>query len=125
MKKLDLSRLHGRFVKLIEKYQTTHDVTQQDLAKMVGIQKTHFNAILRKAPNRPLTGYYILRFIGAGIFSMDDIYDGKAKSEAELEFWEMAKVAGNHALIARIVRLQKQGINVEALLDAVDPQAKK
>lgn len=75
MKKLDLSRLHGRFVKLIEKYMGEHNLKQQDIADLAGIQRTHFNAILHKASNRPLTGYYIERFILRGIFTMEEIYD--------------------------------------------------
>ena len=67
MKRLDLSRLHGRFVKLIDKYMAENDCKQQDVADLIGVQRTHFNAIINRAPNRPLTGYYLLKLITMGV----------------------------------------------------------
>ena len=124
MKKLYLDRLHGRFVKLIEKYQAENDCKQQDIADLIGVQRTHFNAIIHRAPNRPLTGYYLLKLITMGVFTVDEIYDGKSKTKNEDDFWRMAKVAGNHALLHRIAQLEEKGIDVMGILDAVDPDKK-
>ena len=124
MKKLDLSRYHGRFVKLVKKYMKENDLNQQNVADKVLIQRSHLSAILNQAPNRPLTGYYLQRFIVAGIFKVDDIYDGKAKGHKELDFWRIARVAENHSLLVKIARLKERGIDVEAILNAVDPDTK-
>ena len=116
MRKLYLNRLHGRFVKLVNNYMRDNDCSQAEVARRVGIHTTHLSNIIRQAPNRPLTGYYVLRFISAGIFNMDDIYDGKDETQAEKDFWRNAKIVENHALISIIADLKEAGVDVEGVL---------
>ena len=64
------------------------------------------------------------RFIVAGIFKVDDIYDGKAKGQKEVDFWRIARVVENHSLLVKIARLKERGIDVEAVLNAIAPDVK-
>lgn len=121
MKRLDLSRLNFRFTKLVRAYMQDNDMSQKDIAEVVGMQRTHLNALLNQSGERPLTGYYVLKFLSKGIFGVKQIYDGKAKDEKEKDFWKTANEAENIGLLQRIARLREKGIDIDAILDAVDP----
>ena len=123
MRRLDLSRLQPVFSKLVYAYLQKNNYTQGELAEMVGIRRTHLNLLL--SGKRPLSAYYVFQFIRTGIFKMSEIYDGGADNQREVEFWEMASESENVAILRRIVKLRKKGIDVEGLLDMVDPPKKK
>jgi len=122
MKRLMLDRLHSKFTKLVKDYMQKEGVNQGELADLVGIQRTHLNMLLNG--NRPLSGYYIFMFLKNGVFAVNDIYDGKSDNQREQDFWAGATEATNLALLVRIARLRKKGIDINALLDAVDPDKK-
>lgn len=123
MKRINLNRLHPRFTKLVKKYMQNNNLSQVELAKLVQLQRTHVNALLNGG--RALTAYYLFKFIIKGVINVADIYDNKPQSEREKGFWETATEAENIALLRRIARMRKKGINVEAILDAVDPAEEK
>ena len=123
MRRLDLNRLQPVFSKLVYAYLQTNDQTQGELAEIVGIQRTHLNLLL--SGKRPLSAYYVFQFIRAGIFTMSEIYDGGADNQREVEFWETASETENIAVLRRIAKLRKRGIDVEGLLDMVDPPKNK
>lgn len=85
MKKLDLTRLYERFVSLI----ADKGLTQYELADRVDMNQPNINALLNK--KRPLSAYYLFKFIRRRIISVDDIYDGNAESDREKEFWAIAR----------------------------------
>ena len=85
MKRLDLTRLYERFVSLI----ADKGLTQYELADKAGMNQPNINALLNK--KRPLSAYYLFKFIRRRIISVDDIYDGNAESDREKEFWAIAK----------------------------------
>ena len=97
-------------------------MSQGELAKRVGFQRTHVNALLKKS--RPLSGYYLFNFIIRGIIRVSDIYDGKDASQKESDFWKTATLAERTSLLERIARIEAKGINIDNLLDAVDPPEK-
>ena len=116
-KRIDVSRLQDRFVKLVKHYMIKHDLTQQELADRIGMERTHINALLNE--KRKLSTYYIWIFIRGGVLKASDIDDGKAESKDEEEFWQIAKEAENTGTLSKIAQLRKQGVDVDALLDAV------
>ena len=122
MRRLILDRLHKRFVSLVEGYMKDADINQGDLALLVRIQRTHLNLLL--SGKRPLSGHYIFQFLRAGIFKVNQIYDGDAKTIREEGFWETASEVENIAILARIAKLRKRGIDVDSLLDMIDPTKK-
>ncbi len=123
MKAINLERLQDRFIDLLSKYMAENDMNQVQIANLVGLQRTHVNALLHH--KRPLSGYYLLKFISKGVIKVSDIYDGKAENGREEDFWATASEAENIKLLMRIAKIRKKGINVETLLDAVDPPNKK
>lgn len=119
MKRILLERLQDRFGELVESYLEEHDMTQGELAKRVSLQRTHLNALING--KRSLSAYYVLQFIRAGVFSMAEIYDCGPETSAEEEFWALASEAENHALLRRIAQLRKRGVDVDLLLNMIDP----
>lgn len=125
MKRLDLNRLSGRFSKLVNKYMRDNDLSQTDIAKLVGMQRTHLNNLLNQSGDRPLTGYYILKFLSKGVFTVKQIYDGKPVDQKESEFWRTAREAENMALLSFIAQIrEKKGVDVEAALRSLYPDVK-
>jgi len=121
MKKILLIRLWDDFIYLIKKHLEYHEMTQQELADLVGMQRSHLNALLNKSEHRPLTAYYLLKFIRKGIIKLEDIMDEKATDEREIEFWLQAKEAENLKLLGKIARLRKKGVDIEGILDKLYP----
>jgi len=119
VKRILLERLQDRFGELVESYLAEHDMTQGELAKRVNLQRTHLNALVNG--KRSLSAYYVLQFIRAGVFSMAEIYDHDPETRAEEEFWALASEAENHALLRKIAQLRKRGVDVDLLLNMIDP----
>jgi hypothetical protein len=117
MKKINISRLQDRFIQLVTAYMQEHGMTQQDLAKTVGIQRTHVNALLNSACDRPLTAYYLWKFIMKGVVKVNDIQDGKGTDGREKDFWEMASEVENIATLKKIAKLRKAGFDIDKHLD--------
>ena len=117
MKKINISRLQDRFIQLVTAYMQEHGMTQQDLAKTVGIQRTHVNALLNSACDRPLTAYYLWKFIMKGVVKVSDIQDGKETDGREKDFWETASEVGNIATLKKIAKLRKAGFDIDKHLD--------
>ena len=124
MKRIDLSRLQGRFQHLVGRYMAQHDINQTELARLVGMQRSHVSALLTRNPNaqRKLTAYYLYQFIRRGIMTKKDVYDGQPETDREEEFWGTASEMENLALLKRIARLRKKGIDVEKILSAMDDE---
>lgn len=125
MKRLELSRLNNRFSKLVKAYMRDNDLSQKDIAELVGMQRTHLNNLINQSGDRPLTGYYVLKFISRGVFTVKQIYDGKAGDDKEKDFWKTAKEAENLSLLNFIGKVRDQkGVDVEAVLRSLYPDVK-
>ena len=61
VRKINVERLHPRFEVLARDYLDKSGRNQEDLAKLIGIQRTHLNSLLSGV--RPLTAYYLVRGI--------------------------------------------------------------
>ena len=122
VRRLIIDRLQGRFEVLINKYLEKEGISKGDLARIVGIQQTHLSLLLHR--KRPLSGYYLFQFIRSGIFKVADIYDNKPESEREADFWRMASEAENISLLNRIAKIRAKGVDVNGLLDMIDPPEK-
>jgi len=122
MKKINVSRLQKTFVALIKEYMKKRNLNQGQMAKMVGIQRPHLNALLNFSPERPLTAYYLWRFLRRGILSVSQIKDDKVESERELEFWETASEAENLDFLRRIAVLRKKQVDLDKWLDLLESQ---
>jgi transcriptional regulator with XRE-family HTH domain len=123
-KKLILTRLHPRFSFLMREYIFKHGMTQQALADKVGMQRSHLNALLMGKETRPLSAYYLFKFILKGVIMVTEIYDGAPDSDREADFWDTAKESENIALLKRIARMRKKGYDIEKILDAVEVNPK-
>jgi hypothetical protein len=115
MKRLDLDRLQDRFIELVEGYQAQYKLNQTKIADLVGIQRSHFNAILKK--QRKSSGYYIFKFLMKGIFRVDDIYNGQSDTESEDKFWETCRLSEDTGVMSKIVELRELGVDIDKVLD--------
>jgi plasmid maintenance system antidote protein VapI len=121
MKKIDLSRLHARFGVLLERYMAGHRLKQGQVAKCIGMQRTHLNALINA--KRPLSAHHLIKFIIRGIVKVSDIKDDcHERPEREMEFWAVATEAENISLLKKIARLRQHGVDVERLIDSVVPK---
>ena len=114
-KRIDIERLHPHFNQLVRRYMDIHDLTQQDLADRIGLERSHVNGLIND--KRALTTYYVWAFLRGGVMLTSDIYDGRAQSKVEEEFWQTAKEAENLSNLRKIGELRKRGANVGELLD--------
>ncbi len=121
MKRLLLKRLQNRFIRLVEEYMRKHNMTQDDLAAYVGIQPSHLSNLMRG--KRILSATYLLYFISRGVVMPEDINDGNSTTERENEFWETAEFTRRIEFLRKVVKKEKQGYNIEAMVDALpDPK---
>jgi hypothetical protein len=118
MKKILLTRLQTKFIKLVQEYLRKTDMSQGALAGIVGMQRSHLNALLHG--HRPLSAYYLLKFTRKGIFAVKAIKDEKADSLREYDFWEMAEESENIDFLKRVAKLRKRGIDIVALAKQLD-----
>ena len=117
MKKILFTRLWDVFISLVVKYMTNNGITQQEMADMVGMQRSHLNALLNRSEKRPLTAYYLLKFIRAGVISVTEIRDNRVDNDREKEFWSQAKEAENLKLLGKIARIRAEGVDFENFLE--------
>lgn len=117
MKKILLIRLWNIFIRLVKKYMAEHNFTQQEMADLVGMQRSHLNALLNKSPGRPLSAYYLLKFIRKGVVAVHEINDDKATAKRERDFWSQAREAENLKLLSKIARIREQGVDFEKFLE--------
>lgn len=113
MKKINISRLQPRFSEILIRYMEDHQMNQQQLAKFVGIQRSHLNALLNGSPDRPLTAYYLWKFILKGIVKVAQIKDDADVNGREKDFWEMASEAQNTSTIKTLTALRRLGFPVD------------
>lgn len=92
-------------------------MNQQELARLVGLQRSHVNALINSASDRPLTAYYLWKFIVKGVVKVSQIQDNVEVNGRERDFWEMASEAENIATLKKIARLRKAGFDIDKHLD--------
>lgn len=120
-KKINLKRLADIFIRLVTEYMSRHKMDQGEMAKFVGMQRAHLNRMLNKAPDRPLSAYYLFKFVRKGVIKVNQIDDRVRESEREQEFWDMAKEAENMALLSKIARIRKLGVDMTEVLEQMYP----
>jgi len=121
MKGILLKRLQPRFIGLIREIQSKNNLTQRELAKRLGIQETHFSAIL--ANRMPLSTTYVGSCIWGGFLTVEQIYDEQSASQKETEWWTQMRLVQRRTLEARLQRLaDKFGgpDGLEAKLEALE-----
>jgi len=123
VKRMILERIKLPFIKAVQKYMDEHHLNQGEVAEQTGLNRTRVNELLND--HRRLSAYYVFLFIRAGIVKMDQIYDGRSESAKESEFWATMSEAENLNLLHRIARIRKRGIDLDAVLDAIDPPKNK
>ncbi len=124
-KRLTLDRLRPRFIALVQKYMDKNKLNKSEMAKLVAMQRTHLSSLMNNSADRPLSAYYLQKFIQRGIITVKEIYDGKAESDREADFWKQAKESDNWELLSFIskVRNQKQ-VDVLTVLKSIYPDVK-
>ena len=123
-KRLLIPRLQDRFISLVEYYLDRNRLTQYELAEYVGIPSSHLSNLLHK--KRTLSASYILNFIVKGVFMANELYDGRALTETEKEFWTTVDAFQRIKLLHKIVSAEKMGLDVESFIDYdIASQSKK
>ena len=125
MKRLNLSYLQKIVAELLIKYQGKHGLSQQELADIIGIQRSHLNALINGG--RTLTGYYLHFMISRGVISLTQIQEhiNDEMSEREKQYWAEIEIVDNHALIAKLAKLKKVGFDIEGYIDGILSVTKK
>ena len=123
--RIDFSRLHDRFIALIHKeLKPVGEMTQQEFADKIGVNRTHLNLVLNKNPQRPLTRVMIEKCVEKGIFNVDQIYDGKATSKEEIDFWGELEVSERKELKKLLYEVEQAG-NMATLIPVMRALATK
>lgn len=125
--RLLIPRLQARFIELLRAYMRDHDLNMKEVAAIARIDYPTLNrtTLVNKTDGsykHPLSALYIFRAIRAGLFSVADIYDEKAETPNEKEFWADLKQEQNQVTIdADIFEMFKDltvGLNQKHLLRA-------
>jgi DNA-binding XRE family transcriptional regulator len=119
MRKIKVDRLQPKFKKLVKDYMEKHGLNQSDIGKLLGLDRTTVNKLMKGRKDRPLTAYYISIFLREGIFKVKDIYDENPENAKELDFWDRAKEAENWELLRVVSTLRKHGIDATEKLKSI------
>lgn len=117
-KRLLLTRLQDRFRSLVLDYLDRNQMNQKELSELLKLHRPHVCSLLSETAARPLSAYYLFKFIKEGIFKVADIYDGQATDPAEVDFWATASEAENYQWLNRFAGIRKT-MNVEAIFDLI------
>jgi hypothetical protein len=90
-KRIILSRLQNRFIRIVKDYMRINGLNQTEMAKMVGMPRHVLNYLLHNSIHREFSVHYLRPFINMGIISVNEIYDGDPETMKEKAFWDDVK----------------------------------
>ena len=95
-----VTRLQERFIALCWLWFAENRGNQTTLSKKVDTSQSRISELLNpdKSKRRPLSMYFVGKFIKRGIFMVNDIYDGRPESEAEREEWELLRTVEDRGM---------------------------
>ena len=108
-KRIDFSRLHDRFIVLVNTYMQREQKTQQEVAELIGVNRPHLCLVLNKNQSRPLTRIMIEKCVQMGVFMVQDIYDEKPLTADEAHFWGELKLVQRRDLTKYLYLIEQKG----------------
>lgn len=85
MKRIDLSKYQPQVATLLREFMTEHKVRQQKLADIIGIQRSHLNAIINGG--RKLSALYMMFILQSEVILKNYIELDPDMPEDEQAFW--------------------------------------
>jgi hypothetical protein len=123
MKGIVVNRLRERFIKLCWDWIAEHHANKNQLAREVGTKPPRVSDLLNKKTN--LTMYYIKLFILGGVFSVEQIYDGKPESKEEAMAWAKLKLFNNDRVMDALVTALDSNVTEDQLIEFLLSNAAK
>ena len=107
MKSINLKRLQGRYITLVNSYINKERISQKELATKIGQNESILCDLLNN--KRVLSALYLLPALNGGVMGVEEIYDGNAVDDKEKKFWARQKLLENVELVNQATKITELG----------------
>ena len=107
MKSINLKRLQGRYITLVNSYINKERISQKELATKIGQNESILCDLLNN--KRVLSALYLLPALDGGIMGVEEIYDGQPLNDQEQKFWVRQRLLENVELINTATEIVELG----------------
>jgi len=107
MKSINLKRLQGRYITLVNSYLNKEKISQKELANKIGQNESILCDLLNN--KRVLSALYLLPALNGGVMGVEQIYDGQPLNEQEQKFWVRQRLLENVELINEATEIIELG----------------
>jgi hypothetical protein len=107
MKSINLKRLQGRYITLVNAYINKERISQKELATKIGQNESILCDLLNN--KRVLSALYLLPALNGGVMGVEEIYDGQPLNDQEQKFWARERLLENVELINEATEIMELG----------------
>lgn len=107
MKSINLKRLQGRYITLVNSYINKERISQKELATKIGQNESILCDLLNN--KRVLSALYLLPALNGGVMGVEEIYDGQPLDGKEQKFWARERLLENVELINTATEIVELG----------------
>ena len=107
MKSINLKRLQGRYITLVNSYINKERISQKELATKIGQNESILCDLLNN--KRVLSALYLLPALDGGIMGVEEIYDGQPLNDQEQKFWVRQRLLENVELVNEATEIMELG----------------
>jgi transcriptional regulator with XRE-family HTH domain len=114
MKSINLKRLQGRYITLVNAYINKERISQKELATKIGQNESILCDLLNN--KRVLSALYLLPALNGGVMGVEEIYDGQPLNDQEQKFWARERLLENVELVNEATEIIELGGNPVQIL---------
>jgi hypothetical protein len=114
MKSINLKRLQGRYITLVNAYINKERISQKELATKIGQNESILCDLLDN--KRVLSALYLLPALNGGVMGVEEIYDGQPLNDQEQKFWARERLLENVELVNEATEIIELGGNPVQIL---------
>lgn len=114
MKSINLKRLQGRYITLVNAYINKERISQKELATKIGQNESILCDLLNN--KRVLSALYLLPALNGGVMGVEEIYDGQPLNDQEQKFWARERLLENVELVNEAIEIIELGGNPVQIL---------
>lgn len=114
MKSINLKRLQGRYITLVNAYINKERISQKEIATKIGQNESILCDLLNN--KRVLSALYLLPALNGGVMGVEEIYDGQPLNDQEQKFWARERLLENVELVNEAIEIIELGGNPVQIL---------
>ena len=120
---IEFDKYHEKWVVYMKNFMYKNDITQDEMARRVGVGRTHLNGLLNKHPSKKITQNHIMAGLREGVYVVDDLVNGKYSSEAERVFWAACRGIQRRDVMTALSQFSDAG-QLDELVEILKQHAK-